>query len=113
MEHISNIKYIMPAERYISQLPDYEIFGQQTKLHLNPKNIPDLSWKWADTVNMQDIGKMTVSHIYHMDDFLIPHDVNTILVITGVYTHSTNNFCTTVDVCKTVISSSSEPCCSM
>ena len=30
MEHISNIKYIMPAERYISQLPDYEIFGRQT-----------------------------------------------------------------------------------
>ena len=27
MEHISNIKYIMPAERYISQLPDYELFG--------------------------------------------------------------------------------------
>ena len=52
MEHISNIKYIMPAERYISQLPDYEIFGQQTKLCLNPKNIPDLSWKWADTINM-------------------------------------------------------------
>ena len=31
MEHISNIKYIMPAERYISQLPDYELFGRQTK----------------------------------------------------------------------------------
>ena len=27
MEHISNIKYIIPVERYISQLPDYEIFG--------------------------------------------------------------------------------------
>ena len=27
MEHISNIKYIMPAEQYISQLPDYELFG--------------------------------------------------------------------------------------
>ena len=27
MEHISNIKYIIPAEWYISQLPDYEIFG--------------------------------------------------------------------------------------
>ena len=27
MEHISNIKYIMPVERYISQLPDYKIFG--------------------------------------------------------------------------------------
>ena len=52
MEHISNIKYIMPGERYISQLPDYELFGRQTKLRLNPKNIPDLSWKWADTVVM-------------------------------------------------------------
>ena len=27
IEHISNIKYIMPAKRYISQLPDYKIFG--------------------------------------------------------------------------------------
>ena len=113
MEHISNIKYIMLAEQYISQLPDYKIFGHQTKLCLSPKNIPDLSWKWADTVNMQDIGKMTVSHIYHMDDLLTHHDVNRILVNTSVYTHSTNNLCTTVDVCKTVISSSTEPCCSM
>ena len=113
MEHISNIKYIMLAERYISQLPDYEIFGCQTKLCLNPRNMPDLSWKWADTVNMQDIGKMTVSHIYHMDDILTQHDVNTILVNTSVYTHSTNNLCTAVDVCKTVISSSTEPCCSV
>ena len=70
MGHISNIKYIMPAEQYISQLPDYEIFGRQTKLHLNPKNIPDLSWKWADTINTQDIGKVTVSHIFHMDNLL-------------------------------------------
>ena len=45
MEHISNIKYVMPAERYISQIPDYETFGRQTKLCLNPRNIPDLSWK--------------------------------------------------------------------
>ena len=113
MEHISNIKYIMPAERYISQLPDYEIFGRQTKLHLNPKNIPDLSWKWANTINTQDIGKVTVSHIFHMDNLLTQDVVETILVNTNVYTHSTNNLCTTVDVCKTVISSSTKPCCSM
>ena len=30
MEHISNIKYIMPAEHYISQIPDYKTFGRQT-----------------------------------------------------------------------------------
>ena len=113
MEHISNIKYIMPAERYISQLPDYEIFGPQTKLHLNPKNIPDLSWKWADTINTWDIGKVTVSHIFHMDNLLTQDVIETILVNTNVYTHSTNNLCTTVDVCKTVVSSSTKPCCSM
>ena len=113
MEHISNIKYIMLAERYISQLPDYEIFGRQTKLHLNPKNIPDLSWKWADTVNTQDICKVMVSHIFHMNDLLTQDAVETILVNTNVYTHSTTNLCTTVNVCKTVVSSSIKPCCSM
>ena len=113
MEHISNIKYIMPVERYISQLPDYEIFGHQTKLHLHPKNIPDFSWKWADTVNMQEIGKVTVSHIFHMDDLLTQDAVETILVNTNVYTHSTTNLCTTVNVCKTVVSSSIKPCYSM
>ena len=113
MEHISNIKYIMPAERYISQLPDYEILGRQTKLRLNPKNIPDLSWKWADTVNTQDIGKVTVSHIFHMDNMLTQDTIETILVNTNVYTHSTTNLCTTVDVCKTVVSSSIKPCYSM
>ena len=65
MAHIINIKNIMLAERYISQLLDYETFGRQTKLCLNPRNIPDLSWKWADTVHAQDIGKVTVSHIFH------------------------------------------------
>ena len=113
MEHISNIKYIMPAERYISQLPDYEIFGPQTKLHLNPNNIPDLSWKWADMVNTQDIGKVTVSHIFHMDDMLTQNAVEMILVNTNVYTHSTTNLCTTGDVWKTVVNSSIKPCCSM
>ena len=67
MEHISNIKYIMPAERYVSQIPDYGTFGRQTKLCLNPHNIPDLSWKWAETVHTQDIGRVTTSQIFHVD----------------------------------------------
>ena len=113
VEHTSNIKYIMPAERYISQLPDYEIFHQQTKLCLNPKNIPDLSWKWTDTINTQDIGNVMVSHIFHMDNLLTQDAVEKILVNTNVYTHSTTNLCTTVDVCKTVVSSSIKPFCSM
>ena len=57
----------MPAERYISQISDYEMFGRQTKLRLNPHNIPALSWKWAETVHTQDIGTVTTSQIFHVD----------------------------------------------
>ena len=31
MEHVSNVKYILPAERYIDQLPKYENFGHKSK----------------------------------------------------------------------------------
>ena len=64
MDHISNFKYIMPTECYIPQIPDYETFGCQTKLRLNPHNIPDLSWKWAEMVHTQDIGRVTTSQIF-------------------------------------------------
>ena len=100
MEHISNIKYIMPAERYISQLPDYESFGRQTKLQINPRNIPELSWKWADTIHTQDIGKVTVSHIFHLDDLSTHDSLETILVNTNVYTQATPDLYTTVNACK-------------
>ena len=59
------------------------------------------------------MGKVTVSHIFHMANLLTQDVIETILVNTNVYTHSTNNLCKTVDVCKTVISSSIKPCGSM
>ena len=45
MEHVSNVKYILPAEKYIEQLPEYENFGCKSRLRLNPDKIPDLNWK--------------------------------------------------------------------
>ena len=118
MEHNSNIKYIMPAERYISQLPDYEFFGRQTKLQLNPGNIPDLSWKWADTVHTQDIGKVTVSHIFHLNFLscgdasnLINHDnLEMILVNTKVYTQAKPDPCVTINACQSIVSSCEITC---
>ena len=47
------------------------------------------------------------------DNMFTQDTVETILVNTNVYTHSTTNLCTTVDVCKTVVSSSVKPCCSI
>ena len=100
----------MPAERYISQLSDYESFGRQTKLQLNPRNIPDLSWKWADTVHTQDIGRVTVSHIFHLDDLLTHDSLEMILVNTNLYTQAKPDPCVTVNVCKSIVSGCEMTC---
>ena len=43
--------YILPADNIIAKLPDYNKFGQKTKLRLNPQNVPDLNWELATTAN--------------------------------------------------------------
>ena len=50
-EHISHVKYILPADNIIRQMPDYLQFGRKTTLRLNPDNIPDLNWKLATSLN--------------------------------------------------------------
>ena len=42
MVHISDIKYVLPADRVISKLPDYKSFGRQLKLRTDPRNIPNI-----------------------------------------------------------------------
>ena len=44
MKPVKHIKYILPADRYIKQIPDYNAFGRKTTLRLNPDRIPDLHW---------------------------------------------------------------------
>ena len=34
--HISDVKYILPAEWVILKLPDYHTFGRQSRLNLDP-----------------------------------------------------------------------------
>ena len=57
MEHVSNVKYNLPAEKYIEQLPEYENFGCKSKLRLNLDKIPDLGWKWCEKFNSTSIGQ--------------------------------------------------------
>ena len=45
MVHISDVKYVMPADSIIPHLPIPNQFGRMTKYNLNPKNVPDLGWK--------------------------------------------------------------------
>ena len=56
MKHIKHVKYILPADKYINQLPNYSMFGRKTTLRINPDHIPDLYWKLASTYHTTSIG---------------------------------------------------------
>ena len=62
MKHIKHVKYVLPADKYIKQIPDYSAFGRKTTLRINPDNIPDLHWKLADTYHTTNIGQVD-SHV--------------------------------------------------
>ena len=60
MKHIQHVKYILPADRYIDQLPDYSSFGRKTTLRINPDQIPHLHWKLANTYHTTNIGQLEI-----------------------------------------------------
>ena len=45
--HVMDVKKVIPAEHFATQLPDYNKMGRLTKLRLSPKSIPDLDWQLA------------------------------------------------------------------
>ena len=56
MKHIKHVKYILPADRYINQLPDYFVFQRKTTLRMNPDYIPDLQWNLVNMYHSTSIG---------------------------------------------------------
>ena len=56
MEHVKHVKYILPADWYIKQIPDYSAFGRKTTLRMKPDKILDLPWNLADTYHTTNIG---------------------------------------------------------
>ena len=58
MKHIKHVKYILPADQYIKQIPDYSAFGRKTTLRMNPDKIPYLHWNLADTYHTTNIGQI-------------------------------------------------------
>ena len=59
MVHITDVKYILPADNIIAKLPDYNKFGHKTKLRLNPENISDLNWELATTASTKLVPTTT------------------------------------------------------
>ena len=60
MKHIKHVKHILPADKYVDQLPDYSGFGRKTTLRINPNQIPDLHWKLANTYHTTNIGQLEI-----------------------------------------------------
>ena len=51
--HITDVKYVLPADSVISHILTFNQFGRKTKLNLNPDVVPDLKWKRSDILNTQ------------------------------------------------------------
>ena len=87
-EHLDHIKYVLPADRHISILPDYEIFGRKTNWWLNPDKIPDLGWDLTDQLHTTNIGQVVREdpHPKKSDKYVVM-EINTILVDVYSYTY--------------------------
>ena len=58
MKHIKHVKYILPADQYIKQIPGYSAFGRKAALRMNPDKIPALHWQLASTYHTTNIGQL-------------------------------------------------------
>ena len=108
MEHRKHVKYILPVERVISELPEYKNFGRKSKLRLDPAAIPDFKWEWMEDRHMEGIG--TTSGIKHMYECGANPQVNIILVNTYRNSAHVQDLCVTTTMCSTVVSSKVGTC---
>ena len=56
MRHVKHVKYILLADEYIKQIPDYTVFGRKTTFRLSPDKTLDLHWSLADSYHTTNIG---------------------------------------------------------
>ena len=60
IKHIKHVKYVLPADKYTDQLPNYSWFGRKITLRIDPDQIPDLHWKLANTYHTTNIRQTEV-----------------------------------------------------
>ena len=77
---MKHVKYILPADRHIKQLPDYNAFDGRSTFRLNPDKIPDLHWSLGDSYHITDIG-LTISSTKTVSTNYI--DINTLSYAQG------------------------------
>ena len=104
MKHVKHVKYILPADRYIKQIPDYSAFGRKTTLRINPDKIPDLQWSLADTYHTTNIGLIDSNTVLISTNYI---DVDTLSYARG---DKCKEWCgTSLKMSVTVLQSKKEP----
>ena len=100
MKHIKHVKYILPAGKYINQLPVYSRFGRKTTLRINPDQIPDLHWKLANTYHTTNIGQIEIENIN-----ISLHEITAKTFDSICRTSLNTDTCTTQSICKSIVCS--------
>ena len=84
--HITDVKYILPVDNVIRNIPKYHNFGRKTTLRLNPDKIPDLQWNLTITLNTTPTLTMQQSDICADINLLniIPLRMTTCLTVNNI-----------------------------
>ena len=90
MKHIKHVKYVLPADRYINQLPSYSKFGRKTTLRINPDQIPDLYWKLVNTYHTTIIRQIANTK-QTVHEVTLKTPMNTDYTILDTETHTTQS----------------------
>ena len=90
MKHIKHVKYVLPTDKYIDQLPDYSGFGRKTTPRINPDQIPDVHWKLTNTYHTTNIGQLEIGYT-----MLSVHDITVKTIDCMCKTSLRNETCTT------------------
>ena len=80
MKHVKHIKYILPADQYIKQIPGYSAFGRKTTLRMNSDKILDLHWRLAVSYHTTNIGLIESNTMLIYTNYI---DVNTLSYARG------------------------------
>ena len=100
MKYIKHAKYILPADKYIDQLPDYSGFRRKTTLRRNPDQIPDLHWKLANTYHTTNIRQSEIRNT-----MISVHDITVNTIDCMCKTRLSTEICTTQSRCEPTICS--------
>ena len=104
LKHVKHIKYILPADWYIKQIPGYSAFGRKTMLRMNPDEILDLHWSLTDTYHTTNIGLIDSNAMLISTNYM---DVDTLSYARG---DKCSEWCaTTLKMNVTVLQSNREP----